>query len=155
MGQQQGNEDEGIFGPLVQANGAEPTFQYGGAVFKGGDRGDFGAAEQSSQGRVRVGDHRLVAGGEDGGVRAGVADVTEAVAEGAAEGGELIATGEVGGAVRGEYTGEDAEVGGDPLCQSPISGGCEVDGAAPGGFDAEVVQQGLVVREVFYVQGDG
>ena len=95
VGEQQGQEDEGVFGPLVEADGFEPGAQGGGGVDKGLGGSDAGGAEAGCQGAVGVGEHGLAANSEDGKVGAGVADVGELGAEAGVEGGKFVRAGEV------------------------------------------------------------
>jgi len=82
---QERQEDEGVFGPLMEANCLEPGFVRWLLVSKDVRGDDVGVAEAGHEGVGRVGDHRLDAGGEDGNVGTGVTDVGELVAEAGAE----------------------------------------------------------------------
>lgn len=87
VGEEEGQEDEGIFGPLVQPDGLEPCFVGGLQVSKDPRRNDFGAVEASHERAGRVRDHGLDADGKDGDIGAGVADVGELIAKFGTEGG--------------------------------------------------------------------
>jgi hypothetical protein len=68
---------------------------------------------------------------------------------------ELVAAGEVSRAVAAENAGEDAEVIGDAAGEVDVSAGCKVDRSASGMFCVEEFEEGAVIREVLYIEGDG
>ncbi len=153
--EQHRDEDQGVFGPLVQANGFEPTPQRGRAVVEGAGGGDAAAGQPVRERAVRVGDHGRLASGEDFDVGFGVADVAEAVAEVGAKGDELVVSGEIGGTVGGKDAGKQAEKGGNAVGQGAIRGSGKVDGAALLVRRAKPIEQGLVVGQMFDIEGDG
>src|SRR5580698_36946 len=61
MGEKQGEEDEDVFGPLVEADGLEPRLEGGGGLVEGADGGDAGLAESGTEAWSGVGDHGLLA----------------------------------------------------------------------------------------------
>jgi hypothetical protein len=73
----------------------------------------------------------------------------------AAEGCQLVVSGEVQGTIGGDDSGEEAEVIGDSLGQDRIGGGGEIDGAAGGVLLLQILKEFAVVREVGDVEGDG
>ena len=85
VGQKHGNEDESVFGPLVEADGFGPRFEWGNLFGKGADRGNFGSAEGGAEAGSGVCDHGLLAALEQTKVGRGVADVREVVGEALAE----------------------------------------------------------------------
>jgi len=155
VGEQQRNEDEGVFGPLVETDGFEPGFE-GGCVLVEGTRGsDTSFMEAGEEARGRIGDHGLLAMLEDGQVRRGVTDVGEVVAKVGLEGGELVFACEVELAVGGENAGEETEMGGDAVGGVGVGGGGEVDRAAGGALLLKILKEFAIVGEVGDVELDG
>ena len=154
MGEQQGQEDEDVFRPLVEADGLQPGAEGWAAVAKDVVRGNVGGAQAGHESAVGIGEHGLPANGEDGQVGPGVADVGELFAEAGLEGGEFVASGEVVRAVRGEDVGEDAEMGGDAVGEGAVGGGGEVKGAALRVLVEEELEQGFVVGQVVDIERD-
>ncbi len=154
MGEQEGQEDEDVFRPLVEADGLQPGPEGWAAVAKDVMGGDAGGAQAGHEGAVGIGEHGLPADGKDGQVGAGVADVGELFAEAGLEGGEFVASGEVVRAVRGEDVGEDAEVGGDTVGEGAVGGGGEIEDAALRVLVEEELEQGFVVGQVVDVERD-
>ena len=155
VGEEQRNEDEGVFCPLMEADGLEPGFERGGPFVEGADGGDAGLAEGGAEAGGGVGDHGLLAVLEEREVGERVADVGEVVAEAGLEGGELVVAGEVELAVGGEDAGEEAEVVGDAVGGVGIGGGGEVDGAAGGVLLLKILKKFAVVGEMGDVELDG
>ncbi len=60
VGEQQGQEDEGVFGPLVEADGFEPGGEAEAAGRERCGRERMGGAEAGHEGGVGVGDHGLL-----------------------------------------------------------------------------------------------
>ncbi len=120
MGEEERDEQQRVFGPLVQPEGFDPALERVGAVVEAGGGYGSGAFESRAQSAVGVGDHGVLAGGQKLGVRAGVADVAEALAELLAQDGELANARDVGGSVGGDHAGEDAEVVGHALCYGAV-----------------------------------
>lgn len=67
----------------------------------------------------------------------------------------LVGSGEVGGAIRGEDAGEEAEVVGDALGERGIGCGGEIDGAADGVLLLEELEEFAVVGQVDDIELDG
>ena len=155
MGKQQGQEDEYVLGPLVEAEGLNPGAQGRDLLLEDPGGGDLCGAEAGTQGDGGVGDHGLAADLEDGQVGAGVADVGEVISEALAEGGELVVASEVDVAIGGEYAVEEAEVVGDALGQDGIGGCGEVDWAAGGVLLLQILKEFAVIGEMGDVEGDG
>ena len=155
VGEEQGQEDQDVFRPLVEANGFEPGFEGGDLLVEGAGGGDSGFAEGGAEAAGGIGDHGLLAALEQGEVGQGVADVAEVVAEAGPEGGEFVVAGEVELAVGGEDSGEEAEVVGDALGEGGIGGGGEVDGAAGGVLLLKKLKKFAVIGQVGDVELDG
>ena len=155
VGEEEREEDEDVFGPLVEADGFEPGFEGGGALVEGADGCDAGFAEGGAEAGGGVGDHGLLAVLKEREVGEGVADVGEVVAEAGLEGGEFVFAGEVELAVGGEDAGEDAEVGGDAVGGVGVGGGGEVDWAAGGALLFKILEEFAVVGEVGDVELNG
>ncbi len=152
VGEKQREEDEDVFGPLMEADGLEPGLEGGGGLVEGVDGGDAGLAESGTEAWGGVGDHGLLAVLEEGEVGGGVADIGEVVAELGAEGGELVFAGEVELAVGGEDAGEEAQVVRDAVGGVGVGCGGKVDGAAEGVLLLKILKEFAVVGEVGYVQ---
>ena len=155
VGEEQGQEDKDIFGPLMEADGLEPGLEGGDTLLEDADRGNVSFAKGGGEGRGWVGDHGLPAVLEQGEVGEGVADVGEVVAELGLEGGKLVFAGEVEVTVGGEDAGEDAEVVGDAVGGVGVGGGGEVDRAAGGALLLKILKEFAIVGEVGDVELDG
>ena len=152
VSKQQRHNDEDVLGPLVQPDSLEPRLDGVDGVAEGADGLNAGAAQPGEQAAMRVRDHRVNGGREQMDVGPRVADVGEAVGKTGLEGGQLIPAGEVGCAVRGEYAGEDAEVGGDALGQQGVRASGEVDLPAGGMLLPEVFEKLLIVGQMCNVK---
>jgi hypothetical protein len=96
-----------------------------------------------------------MAGGEEGEIGQGVADIGEVVAELFAEGGQLILSGEVDISVGGEDAGEEAEMVRDAMGEDGVGGCGEVDRATGRLFLLEELEHLAVVGKVGDVELDG
>jgi hypothetical protein len=155
VGEEERKEDEGVFCPLVEADGFEPGFKWGDALVEGADRSDTGSAEGGAEAWAGVGDHGLAGVLEEREVGEGVADVGEVVAEAGLEGGEFVFAGKVEGTVGGEDASEEAEVGGDAVGGVGVGGGGEVDWAPGGALLFKILKEFAVIGEVGDVELDG
>jgi len=89
MGEQEGQEEEDVLGPLVKTKGLSPGSEWGDLLPKDADGGDLGGAEGRAQAGGRIRDHGLNTALEQRKVGDGVADVGEdaGLAELSSEGG--------------------------------------------------------------------
>jgi hypothetical protein len=154
MRKQQGQKDEGVLGPLVDADGLDEGAKAAGAVGKGVLRFEAAGAQGHAQPEVGVGGHGSGGGGKQWQVGPGVADVIEFAGEVAAKTGELIGSGEIRVAIGGEHALEDAQVPGDAAGERGIRAGGEIELAALAALRHQVFEQRAVVGQVLYVQRD-
>lgn len=148
---EQGQEEQQVLGPLMEAQGAPQ----GGGPGRGGenalDPSDLaGGPDQPGA----ADDDGVAGGGPDGEIGVGIADIVKAaLAKVLHQGGGLGGAFEVVLAVAGEDLGEEADAVGDGLGDALIGGGGQDQTAAGGPFLAQPVDEFSIQRQGGHLQG--
>ena len=153
--EQHGQKDQHILRPLMQPNRFQRSLCGRDAIPEFPADGHAARAQTSAQRRGRISDHRCSRMLQQGKVGPGVADVVVArIAESFAEAVELVAGGQIRFSVAGEHAVEQAQVVGNAGSQLLIRAGRQIQLATLPTLDFEVFDDGAVVRQMAYVEGD-
>ncbi len=127
MRQQHRQEEQNVLRPLMDPDGFEPRLVRRNLLRKDSSGRNSGLPECGTETASRVGHHRVLTVFEQRQVSRGVSDVTEAIAEGLAEGGQFIDSRKVKSAIGSKNTVKEAQMLCDSFCKSGIGSRRQVD----------------------------
>jgi len=155
VGEERGEQDEKILGPLMRSKGFDERIQWLAAFFKGARGNDALSAQLHAQSSTRIRDHGFRGAHHHRKIRRVVADVGKVdSAEVLAQAQKFPAAGQVVSTVACKDLMEESEMIGNAARELGVGAGGEVDLTAPRIFQLKIVKQFSVVREMRYIESD-